>query len=68
MGNVVGSILEPFTGARATRRAAEQAAEQQAAAGRQAAITICLVALCLKNLWLIVIGNLLIHVIHQIQF
>ena len=37
MGNVVGSILEPFTGARATRRAAEQAAEQQAAAGRQAA-------------------------------
>lgn len=37
MGNFVGSILEPFTGARATRRAADQAAEQQAAAGRQAA-------------------------------
>jgi hypothetical protein len=37
MGRVVGSILDPFTGASSTRRAAEQAAEQQAAAGRQAA-------------------------------
>lgn len=37
MGKVVGSILEPFTGAKATQRAANQAAEQQAAAAQQAA-------------------------------
>lgn len=36
MGKVVGSILEPFTGAKATRRAAESAAQQQAEAARQA--------------------------------
>ena len=35
MGKVVGSILEPFTGAKATRRAAENAARQQAEAARQ---------------------------------
>lgn len=37
MGNIVGSILEPFTGAKATRRAAETAAQQQAEAARLAA-------------------------------
>lgn len=37
MGNIVGSILEPFTGARATRRAADTAAQQQAEAARLAA-------------------------------
>jgi hypothetical protein len=37
MGRAVSTILDPFTGASSTRRAAEQAAEQQAAAGRQAA-------------------------------
>jgi len=36
MGKAVGSLLEPFTGAKATRRAAEDAARQQAEAGRQA--------------------------------
>lgn len=38
MGNIVGSILEPFTGAKATRRAAETAAQQQAEAARISAI------------------------------
>jgi hypothetical protein len=37
MGKVVGSILEPFTGAKATQRAAETAAQQQAQAARDAA-------------------------------
>ncbi len=37
MGRAVGRILDPFTGASSTRRAANEAAEQQAAAGRQAA-------------------------------
>lgn len=37
MGRAVGRILDPFTGASSTRRAAEQAAAQQAEAGRQAA-------------------------------
>ena len=36
MGKVVGSILEPFTGAKATRNAANAAAQQQAEAARQA--------------------------------
>ena len=36
MGKVVGSILEPFTGAKATRNAANAAAAQQAEAARQA--------------------------------
>ena len=37
MGGIVSSVLEPFTGAKATRNAANTAAEQQAAAARQAA-------------------------------
>jgi hypothetical protein len=37
MGNIVSSILEPFTGAKATRRAADTAAQQQAEAARLAA-------------------------------
>ena len=36
MGNIVGDILEPFTGAKATRAAAERAAQQQAEAAKQA--------------------------------
>lgn len=36
MGKIVGSILEPFTGAKATQRAAEAAAQQQAEAAKQA--------------------------------
>ena len=40
MGKLIGSILEPFTGARATQRAAEQAAQQQ----QQAALTSANVA------------------------
>lgn len=38
MGNLVSSVLEPFTGAKATRRAAETAAQQQAEAARLGAI------------------------------
>ena len=37
MGRVVSSILEPFTGAKASRDAANQAAAQQSAAAREAA-------------------------------
>lgn len=37
MGNIVSSVLEPFTGAKATRRAADQAAQQQTEAARLAA-------------------------------
>lgn len=36
MGKVVGSILEPFTGAKATRAAANEAAAQQAEAAKKA--------------------------------
>jgi hypothetical protein len=39
MGNIVSSVLEPFTGAKATRRAADQAAQQQTEAARLAAIS-----------------------------
>lgn len=37
MGKIVGSILEPFTGARATQRAGEAAAQQQSEAARLSA-------------------------------
>ena len=37
MGKLVGSILEPFTGAKATRDAANQASAAQSAAAREAA-------------------------------
>jgi hypothetical protein len=36
MGKIVGSILEPFTGAKATRAAANEAAAQQAEAAKKA--------------------------------
>lgn len=36
MGSVVGDILEPFTGAKETKAAAERAAQQQAEAARKA--------------------------------
>lgn len=36
MGSFVGDILEPFTGAKATRAAGERAAQQQAEAAKQA--------------------------------
>lgn len=36
MGSLIGDILEPFTGAKATRAAADRAAQQQAEAAKQA--------------------------------
>ena len=38
MGKVIGNIIEPFTGAKAMQKAANQSAEAQAAAARQAAM------------------------------
>lgn len=37
MGKVIGNIIEPFTGAKATQKAAEEAAGKTAAASKQAA-------------------------------